>query len=137
MTHTLNVRVYFQDTDAGGIVYHASYLNYGERARTELLRSMGYENKSLHDKQEILFVVRQITAEYIAPAFLDDLLIVKSKITQLKNASFTMNQAVFRNKDMIFSVDLVLVSIDSKKQRPVPLPQDIRLSFETFMKDRS
>lgn len=133
MKHSIDIRVYYEDTDAGGVVYHANYLKFGERARTELLRSAGFENKSLHDVHNVLFVVRHIAADYIKTAHLDDHLRIDSSITQLKNASFTMRQSVFRGEEMIFTMDVVLVCVDGKNYRPVALPGDIRQKFETYL----
>jgi acyl-CoA thioester hydrolase len=127
------IRVYFEDTDAGGVIYHANYLKFGERGRTELLRSLGFENKSLHDRHDVLFVVRHIAADYIKTAHLDDLLRMDSSITQLKNASFTMKQSIFRNEEMIFSMDVVLVCVDGTNYRPAPIPTEIRKKFETYL----
>ena len=132
MTHHLPVRIYFEDTDAGGIVYHASYLKFAERARTELLRHLGFENKTLKDKGGLIFVVRHIDAHYLSPAFLDDLLEVETTIPQIKNASFKMHQVIKRQNVNIFSMDVALVCVDSVKQRPLGIPPDIRHKFETF-----
>jgi acyl-CoA thioester hydrolase len=135
--HSIPIRVYYEDTDAGGVVYHANYLKFGERGRTEYLRFLGFENKSLHDQYGVLFVVRHIAADYIKTAHLDDLLRIETSIIQLKNASFTMKQAVFRDQEMVFSMDVALVCVDGENYRPAPLPTPVREKFETYLKDNS
>src|SRR5471032_1766224 len=92
----LSLRVYYEDTDAGGVVYHANYLKFCERGRTELLRALGFSNKSLSEQRGLLFVVRKLEADYLLPAFLEDELEVRTVIAEIKNASFSMRQEVFR-----------------------------------------
>jgi acyl-CoA thioester hydrolase len=135
MSHKIDVRIYYEDTDSGGVVYHASYLKFGERGRTELLRFLGFENKSLQDHEGILFVVRHISADYIKTAHLDDLLSLETSIVQLKNASLVMKQSAFRGKEMVFSMDVTLVCVDYKTYRPTNLPAIVRQKFEIFMKE--
>lgn len=83
MSHSIKVRVYYEDTDAGGVVYHASYLKYAERGRTELLRFLGFENTSLQDQYGTIFVVKLLTVDYLKTAHLDDLLRIETSITQM------------------------------------------------------
>ncbi len=135
MSHSIPVRVYYEDTDAGGVVYHASYLKFGERGRTELLRFLGFENTSIQDQHGVLFVVRNINADYIKTAHLDDLLRVQTSIAQLKNASVIMKQTAHRDEEMIFSMDVTLVCVDDKKYRPLSLPKAVREKFERIMKE--
>jgi acyl-CoA thioester hydrolase len=110
--HSLDIRVYYEDTDAGGIVFYANYLKFAERGRTEYLRDIGFENKSLMDKQGVIFVVRRIEADYLTPAYLDDMLRMETSVIELKNASFKMKQSLFRHKELVFSVDVILVCVD-------------------------
>ena len=137
MSYIWPVRVYFEDTDAGGIVYHASYLRFAERARTELLRSLGFENKALKDNNGIIFVVRHIDAHYLSPAFLDDKLDVVTSIPDIKNASFKMHQVIKKGEVNIFTMDVALVCVDSVKQRPLGISPDIRQKFESFKTNRN
>ncbi len=136
-THSIPIRIYYEDTDDGGVVYHANYLKFGERGRTEYLRSLGFGNKSLQDQYDVLFVVRTIKADYIKTAHLDDLLRIETSIIQLKNASFMMKQTVFRDQEMVFSMDVALVCVDDQNYRPAPIPPPVREKFETFLKDNS
>lgn len=137
MPHSIPIRIYFEDTDAGGVVYHASYLKFAERGRTELLRFLGFENKSLQDNYGILFVVRHLEANYIKTAHLDDMLELTTVITALKNASVTMKQSVFRDQDEIFSMNATLVCIDRDKLRPVPIPPKVREGFAVYHSNNS
>ena len=95
MKHKIPIRVYYEDTDAGGVVYHANFLKFAERGRTEFLRAVGFENTELKKNKGMIFVVRRIEVDYHKPAFLDDPLIMQSSIEAMKNPSFTMDQAVF------------------------------------------
>ena len=92
--HSIDIRIYYEDTDAGGVVYHASYLKFGERGRTEFLRSLGHENSQLTQEEGILFVVKHIDIEYHKPAFLDDFLRQDTAIEAIKNSSFIMRQVI-------------------------------------------
>lgn len=127
--HNINIRVYYEDTDAGGIVFYANYLKFAERGRTEYLRNLGFENKSLMDKQGVIFVVRKIEADYLAPAYLDDMLRMETGVTEMKNASFKMKQSLFRHNELIFSVDVILVCVD-RAGKPVRLPDGLRTAME-------
>ncbi len=127
--HNIDIRVYYEDTDAGGIVFYANYLRFAERGRTEYLRDLGYENKSLMDKQGVIFVVRKIEADYLTPAYLDDMLRMETSVIELKNASFKMKQSLFRHNELIFSVDVILVCVDLTG-KPVRLPDELRTAME-------
>jgi acyl-CoA thioester hydrolase len=133
MNHSMDIRVYFEDTDSGGVVYHASYLKFGERGRTELLRSMGFENKKLQDDKGILFVVRRIEADYLAPARLDHHLTLKTQVKSLKNTSMIMTQSVYNQGVLVFSMDVTLVCVDTKNFKPARFPDDIKTAFETYL----
>ena len=95
---TWQIRVYYEDTDAAGIVFYANYLRYMERARTEWLRSIGYEHDILKEKYEILFAVKSVGIEYIKPAYLDDLLLVTSSLLKKRGASLIFQQTI-KNKN--------------------------------------
>ena len=130
-SHEISLRVYYEDTDAGGIVFYASYLKFAERGRTELLRAAGYENQTLMDQQNILFVVRRVEADYLSPARLDDVLTVKTGILELKNASFSVRQSIFRHEVLICSMDVILVCV-TKDARPVRMPDSMREKLMPF-----
>jgi acyl-CoA thioester hydrolase len=95
-TFSWPVRVYFQDTDAGGVVYHASYVNFMERSRTEWLRTFGYSNAGLMKELGVVFVVRSLKLDYLKPALLDDLVIVTSRIKEIGRSRLNIHQTVRR-----------------------------------------
>lgn len=130
--HEIAARVYYEDTDAGGIVYHASYLKFAERGRTELLRAAGYDHQSLQKDPGIFFVVWHMDIDYLAPARLDDLLTVKTGILELKNASFTMKQAIFCHDVLVCSMEVILVCV-TMDAKPVRMPENMRDRISPFM----
>ncbi|PJB70353.1 MAG: tol-pal system-associated acyl-CoA thioesterase [Alphaproteobacteria bacterium CG_4_9_14_3_um_filter_47_13] len=129
MSHTINIRVYYEDTDAGGIVYYANYLRFCERGRTEFLRFLGVENKPLKDQDVFIFVVRHLEADYISSAFLDDLLSVKTSVDMVKNASFLMKQQVLRHDRVLFEMDVTMVCVGTNG-KAVRLPENLRKVLE-------
>ncbi len=131
-SHDIPARVYYEDTDAGGIVYHANYLKFAERGRTELLRAAGFDHITLMAQDGIFFVVRKMDIEYLYPARLDDLLTVKTSITALKNASFTMKQSIFCHDVLVCSMDVILVCV-TKDAKPVRMPETMREKFAPFI----
>ncbi|MGQ0527545.1 MAG: tol-pal system-associated acyl-CoA thioesterase [Alphaproteobacteria bacterium] len=134
MEHKTQIRVYYEDTDAAGVVYYANYLKFAERGRTELLRSAGLENKSLAERQGISFVVRHIEADYFRPAHLDDLLILKTSLVQLKNANVSMKQSLYLKSDLIFSLDVQLACVDVKTFKPAKLDETVKQAFGPYLK---
>ena len=125
MTHEINIRVYYEDTDAGGIVYYANYLKFAERGRTEYLREKNLENRALMEQNGVLFVVRHVEADYLYPARLDDILRVETKLAEIKNASFVMNQSIFCHDRLLFKMDVVLACVDADGKL-VRIPDIIR-----------
>lgn len=126
MTHSMDIRVYYEDTDAGGIVYYANYLKFCERGRTELLRDAALENTSIAERHGVLFVVRHLEADYFAPAFLDDEITVKTTVEDIRGASFVMEQSVFRRDELLFKMCVTLVCVDTNNKKPVRVPDDMR-----------
>jgi acyl-CoA thioester hydrolase len=121
------LRVYYEDTDAGGIVYHANYLKFAERARTEMLRAAGIDQSELRDRQGLGFVVRRCTVDYLAPARLDDALEVHCELRALKGAAIEMAQKVCKAGEdgPLVTLDLV-VALVGPDGRPRRLPSDLR-----------
>lgn len=156
--HSINIRVYYEDTDAGGVVYHANYLNFAERGRTEFLRYTGFENSVLQKEQKLMFVVRHADINYLKPCFLDDFLTLQSTIQEMKNTSFVMHQCVYAPKkkaefvknhasnpnlqhieethDLICDMHVVLVCVDTQTLRPVRLPDNVKKAFVQYAEDR-
>lgn len=130
--HIWPVRVYFEDTDAGGVVYHANYLKFTERARTEMLRSLEADHAAMIRDEQIMFVVKQCTLEYHKPAKLDDALAVHTSVKQIGNASLTLQQNVYRDDLLLTTTEVVLVSVNAAWQA-CRIPASIRSKMETYM----
>ncbi len=133
--HSFPVRVYFEDTDTGGIVYHANYLRFMERARTEYLRDMGIDHRALMAGSmgdSHMFVVRRMEIDYRKPAKLDDQLVVITTVTGVTGASFTMDQTVWRDDDIMVSgkVLIAVVGADGGVRR---IPKPLRHIFNTLV----
>ena len=122
----LRIRVYYEDTDAGGVVYYANYLKFCERGRTEWLRSLGFGQQQLIGEAGIAFVVRSIKAEFRAPARLDDELDVVTVVERVGGASVHFSQRILRGEAVLFEALVVVACLDLAKQRPTPIPADIR-----------
>lgn len=124
------VRVYYEDTDAGGVVYHARYVAFFERARTEMLRQHNFHQQQLFSEQ-IAFAVRRMTVDYLLPARLDDLLEVHSEITQMRGASLTFAQRIVNADGVLLSqADVLIACIDLHQMKPRALPKSIVAEFK-------
>jgi acyl-CoA thioester hydrolase len=123
------VRVYYEDTDAGGVVYHSNYLNFFERARTELLRAKGIEQSELKIKQQLIFVVRSVKIDYLKSAQFDDLLTVNSEISYLKKASLMFEQVICRGDVVLCKAEVYVACIDSCTMKPKAIPDDLIAEF--------
>lgn len=131
MIHKMNLHVYYQDTDAGGIVYHSKYLDFAERARSELLFDMGLSNTTLIN-QGIALVLRHIIIDYKRPARLDDLLTIETTITEIRNASMFVTQRFLRGEEGIVNIQLQLAFINPKTMLPIRIPSEIKTLFNTY-----
>ncbi len=123
---TLPVRVYFQDTDAGGVVYHANYLNFMERARTEWLRTHGYSNAGLMKEFGVVFVVRSAKLDYLKPALLDDALEVTVQIRDIGRSRISLLQTVRRAEVVLTEAEVHLVCVALESFKPVSVPEVLR-----------
>jgi len=122
------VRVYYEDTDAGGVVYYANYLKFLERARTELLRSKGYEQDALMRDRDIVFAVRSMTVDYLKPALFNDELLVGSELTTLKRASMLFEQTISRiggDRALLCRAQVRIACVNVQRMRPSPLPDEL------------
>jgi acyl-CoA thioester hydrolase len=119
------VRVYYEDSDAGGFVYHTNYLKFMERARTEWFRHLGFEQTQLREQYHLIFVVRKLSIDYLKPAFFNDLLNVTSDLTQLGKVSMTFSQQVLRDAEVLCEATVKIATFDIIKQRPQPFPLEI------------
>jgi acyl-CoA thioester hydrolase len=122
----LPVRVYYQDTDAGGVVYHANYVNFMERSRTEWLRDLGYSHMDMIRNLDVMFVVRSIKLDYLRPAILDDLLQVSAKIKEIGRSRVTLEQRVMRGDEVLAEGEVHLVCVDVRTFKPVSVPEILR-----------
>ena len=129
--HVFLVRIYFEDTDAGGIVYYANYLRFAERARTEMLRHLGIESGRLVDDLGLAFAVRQCSMDFIKPAKLDDLLVVETRLGRVGGASLTADQRVSCDGTDLVRMELKLACM-SLQGCPARMPADIRSRLEDF-----
>lgn len=131
MIHKMNLRIYYQDTDAGGIVYHSNYLNYAERARSEFLRDIGLPVQDLLDR-DVAFVIKKAELNYKAPARLEDLLTVHTKIGDIGGASMIMNQTIKRGDTELVDIVLQVVFVNPKTMAPIRIPSDLKEKFALY-----
>ena len=123
--HRLPVRVYYEDTDFSGVVYHANYLRFLERGRTELLRSAGVDQSILHaEPGGIIFAVRRMSLEYVRPARMDDLLTVETGTSEIRGASLRMTQRILREDIVLLTAEVHVALLAGGK--PARLPDEIR-----------
>ncbi len=126
-TFSLPTRVYFHDTDAGGVVYHGSYVNFMERARTEWLRDVcGFSNGALMKEFGAVFVVRAMKIEYLKPALLDDMLEVTAKVKEIGRSRVTLTQTVTRGDELLTEGEVHLVCVSMSNFKPVSVPEVLR-----------
>ena len=126
------LRVYYEDTDAAGIVYYANYLKFIERARTEMMRAAGIDHSSMRDTDGVLFIVRRCTLDYRQPARLDDWLQIHTRIVALKGASLEAEQIVLRDSETLVHAELRLACI-KESGAPARFPPDLRSSLEAML----
>ncbi len=130
MIHRFQTRVYYEDTDLAGIVYYANYLKFIERARTEWVRGLGIDQTRLKAEAGIVFAVRRVVADYLAPARFDDLVTVATMLTALTPARIVLDQRVLRGETLLFQAEVTLVALTAAG-RPARLPADVRRALET------
>lgn len=128
-SHRLPLRVYYEDTDAAGVVYYANYLKFCERARTEWLREAGFEQGRLREERGLVFVVRAVQADYLRPAWFDDRIEVVTRIDHIGRASIRFAQAVERNSEVLFQSQITVACVDWHKKKSAAIPQDVRNSL--------
>jgi acyl-CoA thioester hydrolase len=118
----LPVRVYWEDTDAGGVVYHARYVAFCERARSEWMRACGYGQEGLRQSHGVMFAVRAMTLDFLKPARLDDALDVGVELTQCRRASLVFRQDVRRGDELLLTATVRVAALDAASFRPCPIP---------------
>jgi acyl-CoA thioester hydrolase len=135
--HVLPVRVYWEDTDAGGIVYHASYIRFMERGRTEFLRAVGLDQSAMQMlPNPVLIVVRRMTVDYLKPAKLDDALTVETRITAMSGVRVEMAQRVRRGETVLVTAEVMAATIGGDG-RPCRMPDAMRALFAPLVSDPS
>ncbi|HEX4569560.1 MAG TPA: tol-pal system-associated acyl-CoA thioesterase [Dongiaceae bacterium] len=126
--HRFPIRVYYEDTDAAGIVYYANYLKFAERARTEMMRASGSNHRELAEKFDAAFAVSRCEIEYLKPALLDDLLTVETRVLDVGAAVIRLDQQVRRGEDLLARLRLRIACV-SRQGRPVRLPDAMRAAL--------
>ena len=134
MEFSFTVRIYIEDTDPGGIVYYVNYLKFMERARTEFMRSLGFDRSATFNSAS-MFVVRDLAIRYLSPAFLDDEIRVTVALTNVKGASIGMRQNIFRGENELVDASLSLVWVDRDNLMPSRLSKEMRLALRSEIFD--
>ena len=119
------VRVYWEDTDAGGVVYYATYLKFMERARTEWLRALGFEQDTLRDEAGAAFVVRRVEVDYMSPARFNEQIEVSVDLLEIGRASLSVGQTLTRGTTRLVSARVTLACVDAARFKPVKIPTPI------------
>ena len=125
--HLFPLRVYYEDTDFSGVVYHASYLRFLERGRTEFIRACGIDQQKLHRETGVYFVVRRMEIDWIKPALMDDELVVETAPATLRGASMILSQRILRGHEVLTTAEVVVAIL--KDGRPTRLPDSFRAAF--------
>ena len=128
------LKVYYEDTDSGGVVYYANYLKYLERARTEALFSIGFSNKKVQEQFGSLIIVKSCNIEYKKPASLEDELTIRSFVKSITKTSFFMNQIITKDKEIIVEAQVHLVFVNDLG-KPVKIPDEIYSKFKPYFCD--
>ncbi len=133
--HVLTVRVYYEDTDFTGIVYHANYLRFMERGRTNYLRLIGADHRALFEAAEkeapgFAFVVRSMTIDFLKPARMDDILQIVSEPAEVRGASVTIRQRVMRGEELLLEADVRVAFVSGGRAKPIPKPLRIAMKAD-------
>lgn len=129
MAFAMPVRVYYQDTDAAGVVFHATYLDFMERARVEWLRNQGFEPQELARRFRLVFIVRHLDIAYMKPAVLDDLVTVTAAVQKLGRAQVTLVQEIMRGREALVRASVNLACVATGSLKPTPVPDEVLASF--------
>ena len=132
-TFTFPARVYWEDTDAGGVVYHAQYLAFLERARTEWLRGLGYGQSLLRDAHDLVFAVRAMRLDFRKPARLDDALAVSVVLRECRPASLLVAQRIMRGDEVLVEAEVKLAALNASDFRPCGIPEPLAALFKSHL----
>ena len=127
--HSLDLRVYYENTDADAVMYHGAYLDFAERGRTEYLRHIGTSIRKVNQELNMTFVVRRLEIEYYKAVALDDLLTLKTMVKEIKNSSFIMQQDFYRGEELAAAINVTLVCVSLGDIKPVRMPEALRKAF--------
>ncbi|WP_337054746.1 tol-pal system-associated acyl-CoA thioesterase [Pseudoxanthomonas sp. USHLN014] len=127
---SIPTRVYWEDTDAGGVVYHAQYVTFLERARSEWMRSRGQMQEQLRREHDLVFVVRGMQLDFLRPARLDDLLTVTVQVRQVRRASIVFDQAIWRGEERLLAAQVKIAAVSASAFRPVGLDEALYQEFK-------
>lgn len=131
------IRVYYEDTDAGGVVYYANYLKFAERARTEFLRTLDIHQQHDLEEKQTGFIVRSCHIEYLKSAFLDDALTVTCQVTEVGAASSVVAQEIRRNDEVLATLEIKVVYMSVAAHRPIRIPEEMVKKFKQFQKNNA
>lgn len=130
------IRVFYEDTDAGGVVFYANYLKFCERARTEWLRKLGFDQSKLDSELGLIFVVSETSLTYKKPAKLDDILSIHTEVESMGKASIVFSQDIYRENELLVKSKITVCCIKRDGFKPSAIPESVRLSFESVMSPR-
>ena len=130
LVHHWPIRIYYEDTDSGGVVYHSNYLKFMERARTEWLRDFEIDQKALKDNLNLMFVVHEIDIKFIRPAVFNDEIEVQTKKDKLGSVKIELEQKIFRSSELLIESRVVVASVNSISMKPMRIPNEIKLLME-------
>lgn len=128
--HHWPIRIYYEDTDSGGVVYHSNYLKFMERARTEWLRDFEIDQKALKDNLNLMFVVHEIDIKFMRPAVFNDEIEVQTKLKKLGSVKIELEQKIFRSSELLIESQVVVASVNSISMKPMRIPNEIKLLME-------
>jgi acyl-CoA thioester hydrolase len=126
--HVLPLRVYYEDTDFSGVVYHANYLRFFERGRTEFIRALGIDQRALHEAEKVAFVVRSMQVDFLLPALMDDLVRVETNAVEMRGPALRLSQSLRRDATVLTTAEVLVVCI--RAGRPCRLPEALRAAIE-------
>ena len=129
------VRVYYEDTDAGGVVYHSNYLNFMERARTEWLRALGFEQPQVRADLGVIIVVHSMHVEFKSPAYFNDMLDIHCKLTKIGRGSIEMEQKIMRDHHLLIKAQIKLAFVNADTFKPLGIPAAIKVAMQPELVD--
>lgn len=128
--YQLPIKLYFEDTDTMGIIYHANYIKYFERARTDWFRAAGFQPMVMAD-MGVGFVIRKADIEWLSPLMMDDVIVATAQVKKMGNASVTLEQTIIREDVIVCCAQIVVVCVGTQSKKPIPIPEEIKAVFMT------